>query len=142
MSASKRSGRCLCGAVTFEIVLKSAHFDACHCGMCRRWGGGPGLAVEASSPPEISGAEHLVSFKSSDWGVREFCGKCGSHLFWRSPEHGFCSTFYGALDDADGLAFEKQIFIDHKPESYSFAEPTEMMTEAEVVALFVGEGDG
>ncbi|MEL6299629.1 MAG: GFA family protein [Pseudomonadota bacterium] len=141
-TTAKRSGRCLCGAVTFEIELKSQHFDACHCGMCRRWSGGPGLAVEAAAPPDIKGAENLATFKSSEWGVREFCKVCGSHLFWRAPELNFCSTFYGALDDVDGLTFEKQIYIDHKPESYNFAEKTETMTEAEVVAQFAGDGGG
>ncbi len=136
-----RTGRCLCGAVTFTVELKAAHFDACHCGMCRRWSGGPAFAVEAKAAPAIDGADKLASYSSSDWGVREFCSTCGSNLFWRSPQFGIASVYLGALDNADDLTFETQIFVDHKLPGYSFAEQTQMMTEAEVVAQFSGPHD-
>ncbi|MGC8713094.1 MAG: hypothetical protein ACP5RH_11940 [Leptodesmis sp.] len=35
-------GKCLCGAITVTTPDKP-HIDACHCGMCWRWGGGPAL---------------------------------------------------------------------------------------------------
>ena len=39
------SGRCLCGAVSF--VATGVHLDhhACHCDMCRRWGGAPFFGI-------------------------------------------------------------------------------------------------
>ena len=39
------SGQCLCGAVTFTAEGVESHVHVCHCSMCRRWNGGPGMAV-------------------------------------------------------------------------------------------------
>ena len=39
-----RTGRCLCGAVTFTCSDVD-EIDCCHCDMCRRWAGGPFFAV-------------------------------------------------------------------------------------------------
>ena len=42
----------------------------------------------------------------------------------------------GTLDDASGLDLEREIFIDRKPDNYSFEGPTEQLTEAQVMAEF------
>ena len=47
-------GLCLCGGVRVEAELNQ-HLEACHCGMCRRWGGGPFLSVHAGSDVKIHG---------------------------------------------------------------------------------------
>ena len=44
-----KTGRCLCGAVTFTAKGVERHVHACHCGMCRRWAGGPGFVLSAES---------------------------------------------------------------------------------------------
>ena len=40
-------GTCLCKSVTIESN-DATEFEACHCGMCRRWGGGLFLARRES----------------------------------------------------------------------------------------------
>jgi len=42
----------------------------------------------------------------------------------------------GLFDDQDGFVFDHQVFIDNKPDYYSFANETDDMTEAEVVAKY------
>lgn len=135
------TGGCLCGAVRFDLSEKPTRYDACHCGMCRKFSGGIELGIEIS--PDIivwTGEEHIQTYASSEWAERGFCKICGSSLFWRmtasGPSQGFLSLSAGSLDSLDGLVLEKEIYIDHKPDSYAFSGTRKQMTEAEVVAAF------
>lgn len=134
----KRTGRCLCGTVSFAFQPAEPEVDACHCAMCRRWGGGPGLSVKAAGPPEVDGADHVATFQSSAWGQRMFCKTCGSHLFYSAPSVGYFGVSAGTLDDLTGLALTTEIFIDRKPDLYSFANATVRLTEAEFLAMVTG----
>ncbi|MGB5961886.1 MAG: hypothetical protein WBG73_14560 [Coleofasciculaceae cyanobacterium] len=51
-------GNCLCGAITVKTPDKTT-IDACHCGMCRRWGGSPALGIPCGSDVEIDGFDKL-----------------------------------------------------------------------------------
>ena len=42
----------------------------------------------------------------------------------------------GILDDASGLDFASEIFIDHKPAAYTFAGDRTRLTRAETLARF------
>ena len=139
MPPTERTGHCLCGNVRFTFEPAAPEVDACHCTMCRRWSGGPGLSIRAASTPIISGAEHIAVFKSSDWGERHFCKTCGSHLFYNAPAFGYFGVSVGTLDDLDGLTLTSEIFIDYKPDLYSFANTTHQMTEAEFQASLNGQ---
>ena len=124
------SGHCLCGAVSFEAKTVSHAVGACHCGMCRKWGGGPLLAVDCGT--EISFKGEITVFSSSKWAERGFCKTCGTHLFYRLKQNQQYILPAGIFEDTSGFVFDHQIFIDKKPEFYSFANKTENMTEAEV----------
>jgi len=41
----KGKGSCLCGAIRITAKNINNNVGACHCGMCRKWGGGPLMAV-------------------------------------------------------------------------------------------------
>jgi hypothetical protein len=119
-------------------VPAEAEVDACHCAMCRRWGGGPALTIRAAGPAEIRGVEHVATFQSSEWGQRQFCRTCGTHLFFAAPSVNYFGISAGAVDDLGGLTFTTEIFIDMKPDLYDFANPTRRLTEAEFTAQFAG----
>ncbi len=137
MSKNKTiNGACLCGAVTVTVKLEKDTFDACHCGMCRKWGGGPALTVDAGTDVQFLGEDFITVYDSSEWAERGFCKRCGTHLFYRLKESGFCNLPMGLLQTTDHLKFHTQIFVDVKPENYSFANHTEQMTEAEVIAKY------
>lgn len=53
------NGKCLCGTIHFQFKVKSKEFDVCHCGMCRRWSGGPGFGVTSVTDPIFNGIEYL-----------------------------------------------------------------------------------
>jgi hypothetical protein len=136
-----RSGRCLCGNVTYTFAPAELEIDACHCGMCRRWGGGPVLSVKAAGDATVTGNEHVAIYKSSEWGERRFCKDCGTHLFYSAPAFGYFGVSAGTIDDLDGLALTTEIFIDCKPDAYDFANPTRKLTEAEFLAMLAAPGN-
>lgn len=129
------SGGCLCGAVRYSAEDLAAGFHACHCGMCRRWAGGPLLAVRAGRV-RFAGEEHLARYRSSDWAERGFCKVCGASLFYLLLPAQQYFIAMGTLDDGTDLPFAEEIYIDHKPAAYAFAGERPRATEAEVLARF------
>ena len=133
------TGKCLCGSVTITANPKHATFDACHCRMCRTWGGGPVMTIEGGDLSKIEGEEFVSVFNSSDWAERGFCKNCGTHLFYRLKGKNFINFHAGLFKEADHFKFKVQIYVDAKPSCYDFANQTAMMTEAEVIAMFSGK---
>lgn len=128
-------GACLCGAVTITAA-EHDKISVCHCGMCRRWGGGPMLAVHCGNDVQISGTEHITAFRSSEWAERGFCAKCGTHLFYRLVAANEYMMPAGLFQGSTQFQLDEQIFIDHKPAYYELANQTRMQTEAEVFAKY------
>lgn len=134
-------GRCLCGAIRVVARGMSKHVGACHCGMCRRWGGGPLMAVDCGTSVEFEGEDKISVYGSSNWAERGFCSICGSHLFYRLKENQQTAIPVGIFDGNDEFVFDHQVFIDRKPSFYSFENATTDMTEAEVFAKYVSASD-
>jgi hypothetical protein len=128
-------GKCLCGAINIKTPDKKS-VDACHCGMCRRWGGGPALGVLCGSNVKIVGIEKVKIYRSSEWAERAFCGECGTHIFYKLLPTNEYFVPAGLFQDGVEFEFKEQIFIDMKPSFYEFANQTINMTEAEVFAKF------
>lgn len=129
------SGRCLCGAVRFVAEEVKSGFDACHCGMCRRWAGGPLFTTQARNV-SFEGTESLTRYASSDWAERGFCSKCGSTLFYYlKPAKAFMMSV-GAFDDQASFRLVEEIYIDGKPDGYALAGDHPRLTEAETLAKF------
>jgi len=133
-SAAQQKGQCICGKVTVTTRLDKS-VGACHCNMCRNWGGGPLLAVNPTGPVTFTGKEFITTYQSSEWAERGFCKQCGTHLFYhlRDKDH---YAFPAGLFDESGLELDHQIFIDEKPAYYDFANDTKKMTGAEVFGAF------
>jgi hypothetical protein len=130
------TGNCLCGKIGVTITPPEPHLDACHCAMCRRWGGSAFLSTRLVKDPVITGAEHITRFASSDWAERGFCSSCGSHIFYYlKPRDGY-SFAAGLFDGTADYSLTEEIFIDAKPDSYSFAGDHERLTAEEVIAKF------
>ncbi|MGA1741419.1 MAG: GFA family protein [Pseudohongiellaceae bacterium] len=131
-------GQCLCGAVEIEAKALQKSVGACHCGMCRHWGGGPFLVLQCEGEVEIVGSNQVSVFDSSEWAERGFCNQCGTHLFYRLKQSKQYFLPAGIFDLDDELDFDHQVFIDKKPTYYHFANKTKDMTEEEVFAMFSG----
>ncbi|MCR5870396.1 MULTISPECIES: GFA family protein [unclassified Sphingomonas] len=132
--AKQLDGHCLCGAVRVRIAAPAPVIEACHCSMCRRWGGGPLLSLRLVTDPQIDGAEHIVRYHSSDWAERGFCRNCGTHLFYYyAPKDGY-SFGAGLFEGVDAFPLTEEIFVDEQPAGYAFAGDHERLTGAEVMA--------
>ncbi len=129
-------GSCLCGAVNIQTRTISHKVGACHCRMCRKWAGGPLLAIDCGSEVTISGEDDMGIFESSARAERGFCRNCGTHLFYRLRKNAQYIVPAGLFDNAPPLHFDHQVFIDEKPDYYSFANDTKKFTAAEVFAQF------
>ncbi|MEM1048400.1 MAG: GFA family protein [Pseudomonadota bacterium] len=111
-------GRCLCGAIQFDIAGPLSPPHACHCSLCRGQSGHFVIATEAEkSDVTFSGEADLAWFQSSDWARRGFCRICGSALFWDDGGNQL-SINAGALDPPTGLKLARHIYVDEKPDYY------------------------
>jgi hypothetical protein len=137
---ARLEGGCLCGAVRFVAAEAETHAHACHCRMCRRWGGGPALGVDAGADIAWTGFENVATYRSSDWAERGFCRVCGTHLFYRLVDTGWTNLNAGVCDDDSGFALTSEIFVDEQPGWYAFANRTERKTGAEVIAAAQAAG--
>ena len=130
-------GGCLCGAVRFLATNPELHFHACHCGMCRRWSGGPLFVAEVASVTfENSG--NIGRFDSSSWAERAFCKTCGTNLYYRLKQADKFFVSVGSFDQASAFQLAGEIFIDHKPDGYAIAGEHPRLTEEETLKLFAG----
>lgn len=134
-----RTGKCLCGAVQYTAKGVKSEMSACHCGMCRRWAGGPFLAVSCDEVDWSAGAAPKV-LKTSAWAERGFCEACGSAMFYRitadGPMKGATTVAFGTLDDQAGFAIVREWYIDLKPDAYTLEGEREGLTEAQINAMF------
>ena len=132
----KGSGSCLCGETHFTANNINLHVGACHCSMCRKWSGGPLMAVDCGTDVIFENEENVSVFDSSAWAERGFCCKCGSNLFYRLKDSQQYMMSAGLFDNNSQFVFDHQVFIDEKPSFYEFSNDTENMTGAEVFAKY------
>ncbi len=132
----KASGKCLCGSIELEVEVSNTETGACHCNMCRTWSGGPMLAIDCGDSLKISDESSVKRYQSSEWAERGFCETCGTHLFYYLKPNNQYHLPTGLLDIESSYHFSHQIFIDEKPDYYSFSNETQNMTGAEVFAHF------
>ena len=129
-------GRCLCGKVKFTATNMNNSVGVCHCTMCRRWSGGPLMAVNCGTDVVFEGEDAIKVYSSSDWAERGFCAHCGSNLFYRLKGSGELIMAAGLFENDDAFVFDNQVFIDEKPKYYCFSNETSNMTAAEVFAKY------
>jgi len=127
------TGHCLCGAVTYTAEDVTTDFHSCHCTMCRRWSGGPGMAASVGKV-NFQGEENVTRFESSAWAERGFCARCGTNLFYRLKEHDHYVLWMGSFDDQAAFRLAGEIFIEDKPAAYEFAGDHPRQTGEEFLA--------
>lgn len=128
-------GRCVCGGVKILAEEVDQNVGACHCSICRNWGGGPLMAVDCGTEVKFEGEDNITSYDSSDWAERGFCKQCGTHLYYRlkqTKQH----IMPAGLFEVDSFIFDHQIFVDEQPKYYCFSNKTKNMTGAEVFAAY------
>jgi len=132
---SDRRGACLCGGVKFSLPQAATDASMCHCGQCRRWGGGAGVVCVDTPGVTLESANTLRWHRSSKQSERGFCGRCGTPLFWReaNPTGGGAITEFcaGALQDDRNITVSRHIYVDDMPTYYRMAGDAERLTGGE-----------
>lgn len=84
---SERTGRCLCGAVSFKVAGEPIATRVCWCRDCQHLSANgtvnmlvPAEALIVSGPL----SEHTKKADSGNEVTRQFCSSCGTHLFAKS----------------------------------------------------------
>lgn len=136
-------GRCMCGAVSLEVTPEKRELHACHCEMCRRWTGTAFVEIDVAAP-DLSVEGPVKTITSSDWAERAWCDACGSTLWYKVtlPGHERYAVSAGLFDNAGGFALAKEIYIDCKPDGFSFAGVRHTETKSEVEAKFASFAEG
>ena len=107
-------GRCFCGAVEFQVTGEPAGMGYCHCESCRTWSAGPVNAFTLWQPDALKvtkGAENIDKFNKTPGSTRQWCTKCGGHLFTDHPGFGLVDV-YAALIPT--LEFKPGIHVNYQ----------------------------
>lgn len=126
MITGVRSGRCLCGAVRYELRGPLRDVLLCHCVECRRWSGHVFAATAVRRDGLVlleNGDLRWVPSPESESGARRgFCGACGSSLFWDAPARETVSVAAGTLDEPTGLSLLGHVYVAQAGDYYELPE--------------------
>jgi hypothetical protein len=119
MSAPTATGRCVCGAIHYELRGDLRGILVCHCVECRRYHGTSGAytSVAREGLTLHDPDDQLRWFpgpQSVTGGERGFCARCGSSLLWREPGSTTYSVAAGGLDGPTGLRIVQHIWDEQR----------------------------
>ena len=122
----RATGRCLCGAVAYEVRGRLRDVWNCHCGQCLRTHGNV-AAYTAVKREDFTLTEErgLKWYDSSDFARRGFCQVCGASLFWERLGEDRVSVAAGSLDPPTGIKTAGHIFVAHKGDYYEITDDLE-----------------
>jgi hypothetical protein len=117
------TGRCLCGAVSYEVSGPLRDVLICHCVECRRWNGHASASTAARRADlrlrDDSGVLRWIDSPDSDAHARRgFCSVCGSSLFWERPDRETVSISAGTLDGETRLRIAGHEYTSQAGEYY------------------------
>ncbi|MEM7317788.1 MAG: GFA family protein [Pseudomonadota bacterium] len=136
-----RTGRCMCGSVSFVGRNTPDSIGVCHCRMCRQWTGSALVGVTYKLDDVTwHGCEHIQELQSTPWAKRGWCRNCGSGLYFQFTADGtFADEIelpIGLFDDPHGFRMRSEIYIDEKPDSYAYAgEGHKRLSRADVIEI-------
>jgi len=106
VSALPLTGRCLCGAVRFEVTAPPSSAGYCHCTRCQRRTG-TAASAQARLPEGalriVAGEDQITTWQPEHGFAKLFCGRCGSALFSHDPDRTHWAVRLGALDPGHGI---------------------------------------
>lgn len=114
-------GSCLCARVCYKLLSPPKAVTHCHCGQCRKSHGAAFAtygAVPRSDLRIVAGEMDVKSYPSSEFVLRQFCGNCGSSLFWSKAEGDsgdWICIALGTLDSPFTPFKQKHVRLESKP---------------------------
>lgn len=110
------AGKCLCGAVQYEVADAFIYAANCHCSNCRRTTGAafkPFAGIERAKLRIVKGQDSLKTF-GDDSGHDAHCKACGSLLYSLVREGAYVHVAMGTLVDDPSIRPDKHIFVGSK----------------------------
>jgi hypothetical protein len=123
---AERSGRCLCGAVSYHFFCEPIAARICWCKDCQHIASnGTVNAIVNTDSLTISG--ELIEFtsvaESGNQVLRRFCPTCGSHLFANSSARPqYTGVRIGTLDEPSSISPTINIWTKSAPAWACFDE--------------------
>jgi hypothetical protein len=118
---ARATGRCLCGAVRYEVRGPLRDVVLCHCLECRRAHGYVGAYSSTLNEHLVLLADEALRWidspESDHHARRGFCGGCGSGLFWQGRDSERIGIAAGTLDRPVGLRLLAHVYS-HQAEDY------------------------
>jgi hypothetical protein len=128
LGRARATGRCLCGAVSYELRGELRDVVICHCGQCRRSHGHVAAFTSlARAGLTLIEERGLTWYRSSDKARRGFCSQCGSHLFWEPLGEDRIAVAAGTIDPPTGLKTLRHIFVADKGDYYEIDDGLEAL---------------
>jgi hypothetical protein len=124
----RATGRCLCGAVRYQIRGPLRAVVNCHCGQCRRTHGNVAAYTSAARADLVLTEDRgLKWYRSSEIARRGFCRDCGASLFWERLSGDQVAVAAGSIDPPSGLKTIQHIFVADKGDYYEIADGLETL---------------
>lgn len=126
-NAPRATGRCLCGAVKFEVHGELLPVINCHCSKCRRFNGNVGAYASTGRENLVMTKEDGLKWYRSEQDetpdvYRGFCSECGSGLFWDPRGKKNISVAAGSLDEPTHLETVRHVWVAQKGDYYMISD--------------------
>lgn len=108
------TGRCRCGAIRYTVTGLPARASLCHCRDCQRSAGAPAVAWLLVDEGSLSIQGEPTAYESAPATSRQFCGRCGTGLFYRNAEifPGSVDVQLATLDEPERVPVTDQVQTD------------------------------
>lgn len=118
-----RTGRCLCGAVTYELSGDLIATAICHCDHCQRQSGGAFSVNLVAHESQLAINGELTTYEERGergdavYVRRRFCGSCGSPIVSElAMSAGVVAVKAGTLDDRSTVQPTVEVWcVDRQP---------------------------
>ena len=109
-------GGCLCKAIRYRIAGEPVYSAICHCESCRRASAAPSVAWLTFHRRQIEMlAGEPRHYRSSPDVIRQFCGTCGSPIFYETAgSPGTIDLTTASLDDPTTFPPTREVWVEEK----------------------------
>jgi hypothetical protein len=115
----KITGRCLCGAVSFEVVNTFEKLYLCSCEQCRQITGSAfasNLFVSIEGFDWVEGTEEIARYQVPGRDIsKSFCRVCGAGVPWANTDATKMIVPAGSLSEPANVAERLRIFTSEQP---------------------------
>jgi len=114
-------GKCLCGAVKYEISGEMGPITHCHCPSCQKAHATAFSSVSSVQPDDLkftAGEALLKFYESSPGKKRYFCSNCGSQIYAKREDQKHYILRMGTVDGDPGIRPVQHIFTRYKAPWY------------------------